>query len=170
MQEKEQLLESNKKMLEHDSKVMRDVLDKHEKVRERAIKYTYQLIAAIGLVAGLGFTGLSSVKSIFMFIAGELFLISGMGVGMRFAKKAFLDEASLYAEYIDKLNQAMKDRMGILPDTPIDEIKSSLSRVINFELKIFDKDLKPIRSELFLNTIFYLFLIGSCILLSSFID
>lgn len=169
--QKLELIKSNSRLVENDSKIMKDVIEKHEGVRERAIRYTYQLITAIGIVAGFGFTAISSVETISMFIIGELLLFSAMAFGMRFVKKGFIDEAKLYVPYISKLGRAINDRSNIRLDDSLKNIKDQMDRISNSELKIFD-DNKPadINSERTFNVIFYLFIGGGVLLLLSFVD
>lgn len=169
--QKIEFIKSNIRIVEHHSDVLKDIIKAHNEVRERAIKYTYQLITAIGVVAGFGFTAISTVKIVLLFILGELLLFSAMTFGMRFVRKGFIDEAELYAIYISRISKAISDRAQICPDDSFKNIKAQMESMANSELKIFG-DEKPadINSKFFFNVILYLFIGGGVLLLLSLVD
>ena len=167
---KKQLLISNLKIINDHSKTMKNVIEKHEGVREKASRYIYQLVTLASVMAGFGFTAISFTKVIELFICGELLLFSSMVVAMLFVKKAFLNEARLYASYVDKLNDAMNDRMQISLDGSAAEIKVAMDNVARKDLRVFDEKSPDINSELFLNLAFYSFIFGGITLLGSFIN
>jgi len=169
--QKTELIKSNVRIVERHSEVLKDIVKVHNEVRERAIKYTYQLITVIGIVAGFGFTAISSVKIIFLFIVGELLLFSAMAFGMRFVRKGFIDEAKLYATYISRVSKTISDRSLIRLDDSFENIKAQMESMADSELKIFDNE-KPadINSKFFFTVIFYLFIGGGVLLLLSLVD
>jgi len=169
--QKIELLKSNIRVVESHSEVLKDIIKAHNDVRERAIKYTYQLITIIGVVAGFGFTAISAVNTIYLFVLGELFLFSAMAFGMRFVRKGFIDEAELYATYVTKVGNAIKARSQINPDDSYENIKAQMGNMANSELKIFDGE-KPINidSKFFFTVILYLFMSGGLFLLLALLD
>lgn len=169
--QKNELLKSNIRVVESHSIVLKDIVKAHNEVRERAIQYTYQLITAIGVVAGFGFTAISSVKVIHLFILGELLLFGAMAFGMRFIKKGFIEEGELYAGFVHKISKAINDRSQINPDDSLEKIKTQMATMANSELRIFD-DGKPVSidSNFFLTVILYLFMGGGIVLLLSLVN
>ena len=165
--EKAELLQRNIKDYDQDLKIMGEVIEKHENVRERIIKYMYQLIAAIGLVAGFGFTAVSSVHSVPSFILGEVSLFSAMATGMWFVKKAFLDEAKIYATYIDKIGKIMEERLAA-KDENLEDLRSKMNILQQREHVLFDERADDTNSEIYFKAISYLFVLGGIFLLLSF--
>lgn len=106
----ENLRTRNKDLLKIGMGIHRDISEKHEKIRERALTHVYQLVTAIGITAGFGFTAISSVRSIASFLFGEFLLFAGMAVGMWFAKAGFIDEIKYLTEWADKLSTIHKER------------------------------------------------------------
>lgn len=159
---------SNLGFVEHDTEIMRDVIKKHEEIRERAIKYTYQLITTIGVVAGFGFTALSSVEVLFLFIFGEVLLFLAIAFGMRFIKKGFIDEASIYTDYILKLGKAIDERTKINWEDSLGSIEAEMKRISDGELGIFNNVRSCIDSNFTFEAMFYLFMGGGVFLLLSF--
>jgi len=172
-EEKKKLVESNIGWIEHDLRIMKDVIEKHGRVRKGAIQYNYELITIAGIVAGFGFTGIGRVETIFAFLIGEALLFSAIVVDLWFVKKMFLDEAKLFATYIDKLGKAINKRRSISLNikSTLDEMKKSMNEISLEESKIFDDDgPHNINSDVFFNTIICLFIFGTTSLLLSFIN
>lgn len=170
--QKIELLKSNIRAVESHSLILKDIIKAHNEVRERAVKYTYQLITAIGVVAGFGFTAISSVKVVPLFILGELLLLGAMAFGMKFIKRVFIiDEAGVYVGLIHKISGAINDRSQINPEDSFEKIKTQMATMASSELRIFD-DEKPadINSNFFLTIILYLFMGGGIVLLLSLVD
>src|SRR5688500_6085616 len=57
----------------------------------KILDFTYKILTVIGLVAGFGFTALSSVQNIFAFTAGEAFLLSAIIYGLYRIQKIYSD-------------------------------------------------------------------------------
>ena len=93
-----------------------------------------------------------------------------MAVGMRFIKKGFIDEADLYAGYIDKLGKVSDDRTKISAEHSVEKIESDMEGIAQRELTLFDGRKIDIKSDLIFGSIFYLFIAGGVLLLSSFLD
>jgi hypothetical protein len=168
-EEYSQISRINKDGYDVDHKVMSDVISKHENVRERAVKYTYQLITILGLVAGFGFTALSSVKILWLFLTGEALFFMAMAFGMWFVKIAFIDEAKYYANYIERLDNVMGKRLAIFQESA-DNAMAKLKEIEEEELKIFDDAPPKIRSDFTFKIILILFILGSISILSSLLQ
>lgn len=167
---KEKLRLQNKAAYDYDFQTLKEVIDKHESVRENFIRYTYQIITAIGVVAGFGFTAISFVKIIYLFILGEALLLTAMAIGMRFVKRAFLDDAAIYAGIIDKLGKAMDERLKLNSNDTIKNIEASLQRMSKNEVDIFEVKPRNVQSNFILGSIFYTFIFGAGCLLLSFLN
>jgi hypothetical protein len=169
-EEKKKIILENIEAFNADYKLIREIIEKHENIRERTVRYVYQLITAIGVVAGFGFTAVSSIGFIFPFIIGESLLFSAMAVGMWFVKKAFIDEAKVYANYIDKLGKIMEEREAItLENDTLENIKVKTGALKNREGGLFDDPPLDIKSDIAFKRIFYLFIVGGVFLLLSFL-
>jgi hypothetical protein len=168
--EKNQLWLQNKEAFDQDFKTLKEVIDKHEAARQNYIPYIYQLITAIGVVAGFGFAGLPFVKSTLLFILGEALLFVAIAMGMRFVKRAFLDDTQLYANIIQELNDVMEERLKLSPSQSVEDIKKWLQATTEKELAIFDVKPNNIKSNLVLGLIFYAFILGGGFLLLSLLN
>ena len=169
VKQKIETIKRNLKFIEIDSKLLRDIINKHEGVRERAIKYVYQLITIIGVVAGFGFTAISSVKTLLPFVVGELSLIFAVAVGMRFIRSGFIDEADIYATYISKLGSIMDERRKLKLEDSIEILKTKMDSITARERMVFeDEKHANLDSNFTLNIISYLFTIGGLSIVFSF--
>src|SRR3989344_9376585 len=161
----------NNDLINIGDEIRRDISEKHERVRERALTHVYQLVTAVGIIAGFGFTAIDSVKSITLFLFGESFLFAGMAVGIWFAKAGFIDEINYLTEWANKLDSIRKRHVGI-------EKKFAKNRMLGLreEMEVVDKE----TGELFKNkikiadfhwltAIFILFVFGCAFLLFSFV-
>lgn len=167
---KKSLALQNIKDAEDDEKIMKEVVAKHENVRERAVGYIYQLITVNGIVAGFGFTAVSSVINKNAFIGGEFLFFSAIAVSIWFTKKAFIDEAREYADYIQDLDKIMERRLNIKFESSIDVIEDELRSIRSSELVLFRDHKNNINSDLFFRIILGLFICGVFLLLFSFLS
>lgn len=163
-----QLDTANTKVLEKSAEILNEVSLAHERVRERALTHAYQLITAIGIVAGFGFTAIGSVHCKILFFVGEILLLSGMAVGMWFAKAGFIDEINYYSEWCKQVSGVLRDRMEIKFDGSMDmqTVETKMEKAKNKELSIFKNDTKN-ASYRWLSVVFYLFVLGGLLLLIS---
>lgn len=166
-EEIKQLHTENLKHAETGMKILRDLSEKHEKIRERALTHTYQLITAIGIVAGFGFTAISSVQNIWVFLFGELLLLSAMAVGMWFVADGFIYEDNrLLLKWSNEVKNILDERMII--SATDHNAKGKMDEIKKKELELFkEKDNLP--SFVCLRFIFLLFILGGFFLLLSFL-
>ena len=161
----------NKDLIKIGEDIRRDISEKHERARERALAHVYQIVVATGIVAGFGFTAIDSVQSITVFLLGELFLFSVMAVGMWFAKAGFIDEIRYLAEWADKLHSIHRKRMNIerkFAENKIEGLKEEVEEVDNETGDIF-KNKVEIADYHWLTAIFLVFGFGCTLLLASFV-
>ena len=58
----------------------------------KLIEFTYQIVTVIGVIAGLGFTALSSIQNRYSFVMGEAFLFLGILFGIYLVHKIYSGE------------------------------------------------------------------------------
>lgn len=161
----------NNDLLKIGTDIRRDISEKHEKIRERALTHAYQLVTAIGITAGFGFTAISSVQSIALFLLGESLLFAGMAVGMWFAKAGFIDEIEYLTEWDNKLSTIHKERSDIENKFAKNEttgLEKQLERVDNETGTVFSNKIKLPDFHWF-TAIFAFFISGCAFLLLSFV-
>ena len=167
--ERKKLLEHNFEMIERNKSLLEKISEKHEHLRERALGHVYQLITAIGIVAGFGFTAVSSVESINRFFLGETLLFSAMAVGMWFARAGFIDEVKFLDKWFKEVKGVFDDRTEVdITDSAI-EMRQKMDAAITKETSFFKEDIK-LPDFYWLKIIFSLFIAGGGLLLSSFIN
>lgn len=161
----------NNDLLKIGMEIRRDISEKHEKIRERALTHVYQLVTAIGIIAGFGFTAISSVQNIALFLFGESLLFAGMAVGMWFAKAGFIDELKYLTEWANKLSAIHKDRIDIekkFAENKILKLREQMEKVDDETRTVFGNKIKLPDFHWF--TAIFIFFISGCIfLLLSFV-
>jgi hypothetical protein len=161
----------NNDLLKIGMEIRRDISEKHEKIRERALTHVYQLVTAIGIIAGFGFTAISSVQSIVSFLFGESLLFAGMAVGMWFAKAGFIDEIKYLTEWANKLSAIHKERIDMekkFAENKISGLQEKMKMVDNETGTVFSNKMKLPDFHWF-TAIFILFISGCAFLLFSFV-
>jgi len=161
----------NNDLLKIGMEIRHDISEKHERVRERALTHVYQLVTAIGIIAGFGFTAIDSVQSIAMFLFGESLLFAGMAVGMWFAKAGFIDEIKYLAEWANKLHSIHQKRRGMekrFAENKVSGLKEEMEKIDNETGEIFKNKIE-IADYRWLTTIFLFFVLGCMFLLLSFV-
>jgi len=151
--------------------IRRDISEKHERVRERALTHVYQLVTAIGIIAGFGFTAIDSVQSITIFLFGEFLLFAGMAVGIWFAKAGFIDEIKYLTDWANKLDDIQKRRMNMekkFAKNNITGLQNEMELVDNETGELFKNETK-IADYKWLTAIFIFFVFGCIFLLVSFV-
>lgn len=161
----------NQDLLKIGREIRCDISEKHERVRERALTHVYQLVTAIGIIAGFGFTAIDSVQNITIFLFGESFLFAGMAVGIWFAKAGFIDEIKYLTDWADKLDILHKKRVGMEKKFAENEtlgLKEEMEGVDNETGELFKNETK-VADYQWLTAIFLLFVFGCVLLLFSFV-
>lgn len=74
------------KSLKVESEIMSKFADREKELLYKYTDYIYQILAALGIFAGLGFTAISNVQTQWLFILGEAILISDLLYGFYWLK------------------------------------------------------------------------------------
>ncbi len=170
--QKEGLLKENEQALDISMSILRDVSEKRIESRQNVIRHIYQLITAIGVVAGFGFTALPSVQNPTAFILSEFLLLGAMAIGMWFTSPNYLETEKEYADWIHEIQKAIDTRIAIENSFPPEKIFEEFKRANNIEHNVFksDDDDNNDRPNMdFPKTIFYMFCGGAILLLLSFV-
>lgn len=77
------------KALKTESEVMGEFSDRERELLYKYIDFTYQILTALGIFAGFGFTAINSVQTLWLFILGEGVLISTILYGFLWLKKFY---------------------------------------------------------------------------------
>src|SRR3989344_4910902 len=77
------------KALETEGFVMGKYSDQELQLLNKFIGFTYQILTAIGIIAGFGFTAMQNVKSVLLFTLGELVLVAAILFGLFWVKKFY---------------------------------------------------------------------------------
>jgi hypothetical protein len=161
----------NNDLLKIGNEIRKEISEKHERVRERALTHTYQLVTAIGIIAGFGFTAIDSMQNIAMFLIGESLLFAGMAVGIWFAKAGFIDEIKYLTGWANKLDSIRKKRIDMekkFAENNIAGLQKEMEGVDNETGNIFNNETR-LANYNWLTAIFILFVLGCTFLLFSFV-
>ncbi len=136
----------------------------------------YKVITVIGIIAGFGFTALPSAKTFHLFLFGQFILFLTIAIGIFWIKKTFLDEASDYKSWMHSLGQIIDRRMKISSRDTIEDVQKEMHALEAKELELIQEmkkggnDNKGDYRITTLNVLCYLFIGGSIMLLTSFLD
>jgi len=160
---------------------MKEYGDKELKLIDDVLNFGYKIIQTVGIVAGFGFTAISYVKNIYLFVSGEGILLLSIVYGVYKIKKiysenlnsiqassdnkskVFIEKSNIFQEVIPK---AVKDRVIDMADFQI-----RLDAVDQKLLKEFspDKKSKTKKNEDFLTPLIFFLILGGLALLLSFV-
>lgn len=77
------------KSLKTENEVMGEYADRERELLYKYIDFTYQMLTTLGIFAGFGFTAFSMVRTVWLFILGEIFLIAPIIIGLVWLKKFY---------------------------------------------------------------------------------
>lgn len=167
----QEIARENEDVLGDLREIQMRISDRHERIRERALAYTYHLMTAIGLITGFGFTAINSVQSLGIFFVGEFFLLAGMALAMWFAKAGFIDELKDVTNQFEKVHISITDRIQMRHEftesANPDNINKKMAELKKADLSIF-KDKTKVANYKWLGAIFCFFICGGLFLLISF--
>ena len=164
------------------AKVMEEYGNKELKLIDDLLDFGYKIIQVIGIVAGLGFSGISGVKNITLFAVGELFLLSSIAYGVYRTKKIYLNnlggiqksgnkvkevlkaKSDFFVKYINQLTKEGKIEAKAFA-TELNNVDTNLLKA--FETKELNAKKKD---DVFLDVLIFLLILGGIFLILSFID
>lgn len=181
----EQLLELTEKEFHDSNKLWADSSNAYAnaslKLFDDMMKFVFQMLTSMGIIAGFGFAGIQYVKNLYLFGIGEFTMFSAMMFGfyrIKYIYKENSDSVDEKAINIRKafqkkayaLSEFMKEirKTGTVKDT--DQIKKY--EEANQEiLEVFGVDKEPQKMKdesWFINYMIVTFIIGFLLLLASF--
>ncbi|MDO8524252.1 MAG: hypothetical protein Q7R99_01325 [bacterium] len=170
MKEYTQLLKDNLYYLHEDIKLQEEIVQAHEKVRERALDYVYKLVQVFGLIAGFGFTALSFAKHLELWLLGQFILFLSIAYAIFWVKRTFIDEAGKYKKWIKELGKIIEARMQIVSK---DLIEIRMEQLKEKTINLANTMKQPKEQENYgttaLNVLLILFVIGTTVILVSFL-
>lgn len=146
----------------------------------KLVDFTYHIVTVLGVVAGLGFTGLGYVKNLKLFVAGELVFFVGIAYGIFLVQFVYTGELLGLQKSLNKIKDHFRTRNELATkmlteaaeqDSVSKEDIESLKKIDNETIKIFDMpndDHKwTLRFKLLQVVLIILVIIGGVLVLSS---
>lgn len=146
----------------------------------KSVNFIYRIITVIGVIAGFGFTALGFVDNFWIFMAGELLLLSAIALGLYRTQQIYFTEAHHLWQEHEKISKHFEERNKIFDQIFHRAVAGSISTEDIRGLLEKDKELltvfrgmldssgiKPIKKMV--NWILVFFMAGSAVLLISFL-
>lgn len=148
---------------------------------DKTLDFTYKILTTIGLVAGFGFTAISKVITIYLFVFGEGLLLSAILLGIFWVQKIYLSNlksvqktSSLHSKLFNARNiiyrrifdRLMKDCS--LSSIDLEELKKKDNEIAEAFIT-YSENHEDTKEELPLMYIMIFFVLGCLFLLSSFV-
>ena len=172
MTEKIDYLKKVEGFIDNALKTMLEVVLESNKLFYKIIEFPLRIVIVLGIFAGFGFTGISYVENIWLFIAGEFCFAIAVITGLYWYKKIILNHKTIYKGYVDKLNKYIEkwESIGLdIAKEGVDDrkFKENVLRMQKESSEIFQK--RPQVSDFILNMILWIFGIAVILLLFSFL-
>jgi len=172
MEEKINYLNKVDEFIDSDLGTMREIASEDNNLFYKIIEFPLKIITVLGVFAGFGFTGVSLVRNIWLFVAGELFFAGAVIFGLNWYKKIVVSHKVTYKYYIERLgehiNRWREISLTIAREGCDDEkFKKYIVEMQNKGSEIFGK--KPEGNDFIINVILWLFPIAVILLLLSFL-
>lgn len=148
----------------------------------KSVDFVYNIVTTVGIVAGFGFTALGFVKNIFLFAIGEVLLFGAISFGIWAIQKIYLSEKSNFDKFYSKIRLHFSERNALFESIFNKALSNNLVSDDFKHLQDKDKELisiltdspevKKDRKDILtpiIWTIFILFVVGSLLLISSFL-
>ncbi len=164
------------------AEAMHEYGEKELKLIDDTLGFGYKMIQVIGIVAGFGFTALGAVKTVNLFILGELLFISSIVYGVYQIKRIYATNLEAIQKSSNQKSQVFQEKSKLFQDIITKAVKERKIDVADFQQKLdaadarlisefTSKPLKTSKSEgRFLDIIVLLLTLGSLVLLASFLD
>jgi len=156
--------------------------EKELKLIDDTLGFGYKMIQVIGIVAGFGFTALGSVKTVNLFILGELLFISSIVYGVYQIKRIYATNLEAIQKSSNQKSQVFQEKSKLFQDVITKAVKERKIDVADFQQRLDAVDArliseftsKPPKTSKnegrFLDIIVLLLTLGSLVLLASFLD
>jgi len=164
------------------AEAMHEYGEKELKLIDDTLGFGYKMIQVIGIVAGFGFTALGSVKTINLFVLGELLFIGSIIYGVHKIKKVYATNLESIQKSSNQKSQVFQEKSKLFQEVITKAVKERKIDIADFQQKLDTIDAKLI-SEFtskppktsknegrFLDIIVLLLTLGSLALLASFFD
>lgn len=148
----------------------------------KSVDFVYNIVTTVGIVAGFGFTALGFVKNIFLFAIGEVLLFGAISFGIWAIQKIYLSEKSNFDKFYSKIRLHFSERNALFESIFNKALSNNLMSDDFKYLQDKDKELISILTDSpevekdrkdilapIIWTIFILFVVGSLLLISSFL-
>lgn len=109
---KELYVQIGSNSLELQSEIAKDITDKQLNLYQHTLDFIYRIASVMGIFAGFGFTGLSYVVNLPLFITGEAILISLILICLYFVPKVYTSEYDGLEKSLKKYNKEVFDPRG----------------------------------------------------------
>lgn len=127
------------KALKTESEVMAEYSNRERELLYKFTEFTYQLLAAIGIFSGFGFTAIDKVKTLWLFISGEGILASAILFGLYWLKKFYESNLSALQNSSRAIFKIYKERDEVFLQIGKDFTERQVLRKSNL-LKAQEKD------------------------------
>jgi len=164
------------------AEAMHEYGEKELKLIDDTLGFGYKMIQVIGIVAGFGFTALGSVKTVNLFILGELLFISSIVYGVYQIKRIYATNLEAIQKSSNQKSQVFQEKSKLFQDVITKAVKERKIDVADFQQRLDAVDArliseftsKPPKTSKnegrFLDIIVLLLTLGSLVLLASFLD
>ena len=164
------------------AEAMHEYGEKELKLIDDTLGFGYKMIQVIGIVAGFGFTALGSVKTVNLFILGELLFISSIVYGVYQIKRIYATNLEAIQKSSNQKSQVFQEKSKLFQDVITKAVKERKIDVADFQQRLDAVDArliseftsKPPKTSKnegrFLDIIVLFLTLGSLVLLASFLD
>lgn len=119
------------KALKTEGEVMGVFADRERELLYKYVDFTYQILTALGIFAGFGFTAFSKVQTLWLFIFGEVLLISTILYGFLWLKKFYTSNLEPLQESSREIFKLYKKRDEIFLKISNDFLKKQVLKKKN---------------------------------------
>ena len=147
----------------------------------KTLDFTYKILTTIGIVAGFGFTAITRVETMSLFIAGEAMLFLAILLGIYWIQRIYLNNLKSIQDTSLKHNRVFNarntvykkifDRLqkdGTLSSIDLAELEKRDDEILN-SFAVYPEYAKDPKEEMPLTYIIIFFIFGSLWILSSFL-
>ncbi|RJR28208.1 hypothetical protein C4564_05910 [Candidatus Microgenomates bacterium] len=152
------------------------------KLFDDMIKFVYQALTSMGLVAGFGFAGIQGVKNLYLFGAGELIMFLAMIYGMYKIKVIYKQNSDSVEDKAIEIRKVFEKKANVLSEMMKEILEKgavkSTSLIERYEdsnkeiLSTFGADKTPVKQNdesRFINYMIIVFIVGFMILVTSYL-
>lgn len=115
-----ELLEMTEKEFHDNNSLWHEIASTYSnaslKVFDDTIKFVYQALTAMGIIAGFGFAGIQGVQNLYLFFLGELAMFGAMIFGIYNIKRIYINNASSLDDMSMKVRNVYEKRAIVLSE------------------------------------------------------